>query len=271
VPRAGRGAGLRRRVGLYFLGAAYGVRAAFEASAERKFWAAFEDGLRAVKQHRKVVRLDPGNFDALLTVGMYHYVVGSIPQPFRAIAMLAGIRGSRKQGIEELELVARSGVYNRTDARILLVALYRYEGQPRKALEELEALSRAYPENVPLRLESASLLAQMKEHQAARRMFEDVLRGSDRRLLDVTHYEYGEALAREGAYGGAAEQFRAAAEAPGAYEGLVGAALLRSGQMYDLAGERGEALRMYRACLPQAGAWQRKVAERLMLEPFRLP
>lgn len=252
---------------LYFLGSAYGVRAAFEASAERKFWAALRDGLRAVKQHQKVIRLDPGNHDALLTVGLYHYVVGSIPQPFRAIAMLAGVRGSKKQGMEELELVTRSGFYNRNDARTMLVALYRYEGQPRKALEELETLSRAYPENVPLRLESATMLAQLKEYAAARAMFEDVLRGSDRRLLDLARYQYGEALALEGAFGGAAEQFGAAAQAPGAYEGLVGAALLRAGQMYDLAGQRGEALRMYQACLPLVGDGQRKMAERLMREP----
>ena len=254
---------------LYFLGAIYGVRAAYEASAQRRFWAALRDGLRSVKLHQEVIDIDPKVYDAYLTIGTYHYVVGSIPQPFRAIATMAGIHGGRRKGIAELESAMFNGIFNRNDARTILIALYRYEGSPQRSLIEVQALSALYPENPLLRLETASTLIQLHRMPEATALFEDLLAGSDHRLDDLVHYQFAEALAQNRAYAAAANHFAAVELASQAYPPLVAQALLRAGQMYDLAGNRAEAIRMYRASLTRTESGdQRKIAERLIRQPF---
>jgi tetratricopeptide (TPR) repeat protein len=216
---------------LYFLGSVYGVRAAYELSAQRKFWAALKDGMRSVKLHEKVIELDPGYVDAYLTLGTYHYGVGCIPQPFRMLVSLTGIRGGKQKGITELETVVAKGNFNRDDARVILVALYRYEGQLEKALEVLKANSARYPQNPLLRIEMASTLAQMRRPAEAAAIFDELLRGADQRVRDLVLYQYGEALALEKDYKRAAERFAAVEKAPGAEPALMAQAMTRAAEM----------------------------------------
>src|SRR5262245_2166614 len=65
---------------LYFLGAVYGVMGGYEASTTRKFFAAVRNGSRSVDAHQKVLKLKPDYYDAYLSVGMYDYIVGSLPR-----------------------------------------------------------------------------------------------------------------------------------------------------------------------------------------------
>ena len=78
----------------YFLGAYYGVMAAYEASVTRKFFAAMRNGSRGVDAHEKVLKLKPDYYDAYLSVGMYDYIVGNLPFVYKALATIAGVRGS---------------------------------------------------------------------------------------------------------------------------------------------------------------------------------
>ena len=256
---------------LYFLGSAYGVRAAYEASAQRRFWAAIRDGLRAAKLHQKVLALDSTFYDAYLIVGIYHYAIGCVPQPFRAIATMAGIRGSKSGGIAELELATKKAAYNRDDARSVLIALYRYEGSPQRAYAELETLSNLYPQSVLLRLEMASTLAQLGKPASAAAMFEELLQGPDRRLTDLVEYQYAEMLAQNRSYADAARHFAAVEQTPDAYPALVTQSLLRAGQMHDLLGRRPEAIRFYRATLSRPTSPElRRRAEQLIRQPYKL-
>ena len=75
----------------YFLGAFYGVMAGYEASTARKFFAAMRNGSRSVDAHEKVLKLKPDYYDAYLSVGMYDYIVGTLPFGYKAIAAIAGL------------------------------------------------------------------------------------------------------------------------------------------------------------------------------------
>src|SRR5207253_8972121 len=112
---------------LYTLGAIEGLKASFEATLERRFIAALRDGSSGVDRHREVIKLDPNFHDAELTIGVYDYVVGTLPLPIKLLASIAGARGSKKRGIETLERVAKEGHWTRDDARVLLIGLYKRE------------------------------------------------------------------------------------------------------------------------------------------------
>ncbi|HEY7180353.1 MAG TPA: hypothetical protein VIC84_02990, partial [Blastocatellia bacterium] len=61
---------------LYFLGAYYGVMAAYEASVARRFFSAMRDGSRCVEAHEKALKIKPDYYDAYLSIGVYDYIAG---------------------------------------------------------------------------------------------------------------------------------------------------------------------------------------------------
>src|SRR5712691_4590494 len=71
---------------LYFLGATAGLKASFEEAVERRHFAALRDGSEAVDRHRDVLKLDPNFHDAEITMGLYDYVLGSLPLPIKVLA-----------------------------------------------------------------------------------------------------------------------------------------------------------------------------------------
>ena len=116
---------------LYFLGVTEGLKAVFAAAVERRFVAALGDSSRAVDRHRQVLKLDPAFRDAELSIGMYHYIIGSLPLPIKLMASIGGMRGSKKRGLETLERVAKEGRWAQDIARLLLIDLYKRESDGR--------------------------------------------------------------------------------------------------------------------------------------------
>jgi tetratricopeptide (TPR) repeat protein len=256
---------------LYYLGAVYGVLAGYEASTARKFFAALRNGSRSVELHQKVVKLRPDYYDAYLSIGLYDYIVGNLPFVVKALAAIGGIRGNKARGIRELQEVVEKGVQSADDARVLLLAIYQNENQPDDALRLLEELSAKYPHNYLIRLETALTLVQLERAGEAYAIFEDLLKDPHAATaVDLVHYQYGEALATNSEYERAAEHFIAAARAPQAEQNLVTLALLRAGQVYDLAGNRTEALAQYRAVLKRPNVYDvHQQAQQGTTQPFR--
>src|SRR5262249_55643435 len=96
---------------LYYLGAAYGVRAGYEASVARRFFRALSDGSRGVDAKRKVIKLDSNYADAYLSIGLYGYIFGTLPWSIKAPLRLGGLRGSREQGLKDIQTAMTKGKY----------------------------------------------------------------------------------------------------------------------------------------------------------------
>ena len=107
---------------LDFLANTEGLKASFEEAVERRHFAALRDGNDAVDHHREVLKLDPKYIDAQITIGLYEYVVGSLPLPVKILAGATGFRGSKKRGLAMLEQVAREGRWSQDDAKTVLSA-----------------------------------------------------------------------------------------------------------------------------------------------------
>ena len=143
---------------LYFLGAAEGVEAAFAAGVERKFMAAFRSGKDSVERHRTVLKLEPEFRDAELTIGIFNYVVGSLPLPAKMLAATMGVRGSKKRGLEALERVADDGKWARDVARVVLLDLYKREKRWEDSIRMARHLAEKYPRNYLFKLQLADAL-----------------------------------------------------------------------------------------------------------------
>ncbi len=275
---------------LNFLAAIAGLKASFEEAVERRHFAALRDGSEAVDRHREVLKLDPTYVDAELTIGLYDYVVGSLPPPVRLLAGIAGARGSKKRGLAALEHVAKEGRWSRDEAKSVLILLYTREKRYKDVLALARELSAKYPRNYLYRLEAAdALVAQAaverkannaagpaKAEQEAFSIFEDLL--SDRslrdtvsRALDLVHFKYGEVLltARQG--GRAAREFLAVTKVERAEPTLVTMSHLYAARSFDLAGKRDDALAQYRQVLSRPDIFDaHDGAKKGLREPFKM-
>jgi tetratricopeptide (TPR) repeat protein len=258
---------------LYFLGAIEGLKASFEEAVERRHFAALKDGSDAVDRHREVIKLDPTYHDAEITIGLYDFTVGSLPLPVKLIAGVAGFRGSKKRGLATLERVTKEGHWIRDEARTLLIVLYTREKRFAEAAAYAKELAAKYPRNYLYRLEAAdALVSQAALERAANQStttaaeneafvtFDSLLkdkavRDTAARAFDLIHFKYGEALMTAGLYDRAAKEFLAAAEVPGAQQGLATMAHLYAARALDLSGKRNDAMSQYRAVLARPNVY----------------
>jgi tetratricopeptide (TPR) repeat protein len=259
---------------LDFLANTEGLKASFEEAVERRHFAALRDGNDAVNHHREVLKLDPKYIDAQLTIGLYEYVVGSLPLPVKILAGATGYRGSKKRGLALLEQVAKEGRWAQDDAKSVLIILYAREKRFADVITLTRELSAKYPRNYLLRLETADALVSLagmkrKEKDVAGAVqaekeafatFDEVLRDrnvrdSAARALDLIHFKYGEALLIAGYHDRAAKEFLAATKVDRAEPGLITMAHLFAARSYDVAGKRDEALAQYKEVLARPNVY----------------
>lgn len=202
---------------LYFLGAAEGLESAFSAAVERRFMAALRSGSDSVDHHRSVLKIDPEFHDADLTIGLYNYIVGSLPLPVKLMVSTIGVKGSKKRGLETLERVTREGNWARDVARVLLIDLYKREKRWRDSAQASRELAAKYPRNYLFRLQEADAMAHGiansqngYELEELKVLFESLLkeRVDDESVLPLIHFRYGEALLMVEQREAAATEFR---------------------------------------------------------------
>jgi len=258
---------------LDFLANTEGLKASFEEAVERRHFAALRDGNDAVDHHREVLKLDPKYIDAQITIGLYEYVVGSLPLPVKILAGATGYRGSKKRGLAMLEQVAKEGRWAQDDAKSVLILLYTREKRFNDVLTLTRELSAKYPRNYLLRLETADalvaqagvkrkekdLMAAVQLEKEAFAVFDELLRDRNvrdaSRALDLIHFKYGEVLLLAGYHERAAKEFLAATKVERAEEGLVTMAHLYAARAYDVGGKREEALTQYKTVLTRPNVY----------------
>jgi tetratricopeptide (TPR) repeat protein len=274
---------------LDFLANTEGLKASFEEAVERRHFAALRDGNDAVDHHREVLKLDPKYIDAQITIGLYEYVVGSLPLPVKIIAGATGFRGSKKRGLKMLEEVAQQGRWAQDDAKSVLIVLYTREKRFADVVKLTRELSAKYPRNYLLRLETAdalfSLAAQKRKEKdvagavqaekEAFATFDEVLRDRNvreaaGRALDLIHFKYGEALLTAGYNDRAVKEFLATTKVDHAEPGLVTMAHLYAARAYDVAGKRDEALAQYKEVLARPNVYDaHEEAKRGMKQAYK--
>lgn len=235
---------------LYFQGAAYGMLAGFEATVARRFKSALDNAKRGVERHKKVIKLDPNFGDAYLSIGLYDYVIGTLPWLIRYGLKLVKVSGNKRKGLDSIQKALSNSRYGNEDAKVVLITLYRREEENEAALALLDELIAKYPLNYLHRLERAGLLARMGRYCDSYSQFE-LLLGDERAksLEDLIRYQFGEALFDGGDRPRAIEQFTAVTSMPEADASLVSLSYLRHGQLMDIAGDHPAAIEQYRVVL----------------------
>jgi hypothetical protein len=138
---------------LFAMAVAQGVLMDYTALVEKRQLSSLSSARNASNYAQQLLKINPQFIDAYLTTGLTEYLLGSLPFYVRWFVHFDGVNGSKTQGIENLQLVARSGHYLRPFAKILLAIVYMREKQPRETQKLLAGLTAEYPENALLRRE----------------------------------------------------------------------------------------------------------------------
>ena len=261
---------------LFILGSAYGRRGMLAGTA-RDAWSAARDAQRAKGKLDRVQELAPGNVDAVAAEGLYQYYVGTFGSVTRtASRLLFGLSGDRQAGLRALDTARRSGTYTRTEAGFFQGLFYlQYENRPSAAQPILDGLRDRYPENLYFATMSAYARQRQRRFEAARAIYEPVLRKLGRTGVygregeSITRLFYGQTMMALGAYEVAEEQFVRVVQLRAAESDAYPHAYLFLGRLADLAGNREIAQTYYRRVLTLSdAAGSREAAERYLERPF---
>jgi hypothetical protein len=109
------------------------------------------DGLRMIRNvgdyAKRLLQVAPDAADAYLVPDAANCVIGSQALHKRLFLRFAGIRGDKREGIQQLEIVASRGRYLRPFGKILLALAALREKQTLLARAQLTELVAEFPQN----------------------------------------------------------------------------------------------------------------------------
>lgn len=240
---------------LFARGWSRSLRCTYVAMVERGFGAGFRLAGKAKDDCERVLKIDPDYVDAKLVVGVYEYVVGALPFPFKILIGFAGITGSKSKGMELLRDDAARGVATKVDASTVIALFLRREGKYKDAIQVVLGLKQQYPRDFLFCLEEANLRKDDGEGMKAVDAYRAIIADSQKpgyfaeARLELAYFGLGDALRGQRHYAEAAQAYEKAAAAKNVGTELKVRTLLAAGECHDLLGERQLALRDYQEAI----------------------
>jgi hypothetical protein len=240
---------------LYARGWARALKCTYLAMVERGFGSGFHLASQAKDDHLRVLQLDPDYVDAKLVVGVYSYVVGALPLPFKLLIGFAGITGSKSKGLAMLTDDGNRGIVTSVEARTTTALFLRREARYKEAIKVVQGLRKQYPRDYLFALEDANLRKDDGEGMAAVDAYRAIIETNAKpgyyfsARMELTYFGLGDALRGQRHYQEAAQAYEQAAGTPNVGPELKIRSLLAAGECRDVNGERQIALRDYQEAI----------------------
>ena len=240
---------------LYARGWVRSLQCTYFAMVDREFRTGFRLAIKARDDEQRVLALDPNYVDAKLVVGVFEYVVGALPWPFKLLIGFAGITGSKATGMAMLRDAGNRGVLTSVEARTVIALFLRREAKYQEAIQVVRGLKQQYPHDFLFCLEEANLRKDDGEGMGAVDAYRLLLADSAKpgyfasAQLELAYFGLGDALRGQRHYREAAEAYERAAGTANVGPELKIRSLLDAGQCRDLNGERALAIDDYNAAI----------------------
>jgi tetratricopeptide (TPR) repeat protein len=240
---------------LYARGWVRAQQTAFLAMVDRDFRGGFKLATKAKEDEERVLQLDPNYVDAKLVAGVYQYVVGALPWPFKFLIGFAGITGSKSTGMAMLRDCGERGVSNSVEARTVIALFLRRESKYQEAIQVVQKLKSEYPRDFLFHLEEANLRKDAGEGMAGVAAYRELLTQAAHSgyfaepRLELAYFGLGEALRGQRYYQEAAEAYEKAASVHDVGPELKIRSLLAAGECHDVLGHRDLAVNDYQGAI----------------------
>lgn len=248
------------------------LKCTYLAMVERGFGSGFRLANKAKEDEERVLQLDPDYVDAKLITGVYQYVVGALPLPFKFFIGFAGITGSKSRGLQMLNDAANRGVISSVEARTVIALFLRREGKYKEAIQVVRSLKSQYPRDFLFCLEEANLRKDAGEGMAAVEAYRQIAADNEKpgyfasARMQLAYFGLGDALRGQRHFHDAAQAYEQAAFTQNVGPELKIRSLLAAGQCYDLSGERQLAVRDYHMTIEAGPETSRADAARKYLK-----
>jgi tetratricopeptide (TPR) repeat protein len=233
--------------------------AIYDALVERSFVPGLRSAMSARGDCDKVLQIDPHYVDAELVVGVYQYVVGSLPLAFKLLVGIVGIRGSKGTGMALLRDAGERGVVTHVEAKTSMMLFLRREAKYQPAIEIARQMAEEYPHDYLFSLEEANLEKDAGDGMEAVHTYQRLIEMARRSgyfpnaHLELAYFGMGDTLRGQKDYAAAVEAYREGASQPTTSPELKRRCLLETGKSYDLMHEHAQAVEQYQAVL-EAGS-----------------
>jgi len=261
---------------LYARGWARALKCTYIAMVERGYAAGFKLAIKAKDDSARALQIDPDYVDAKLVVGVYEYVVGALPLPFKLLIGFMGVTGSKTRGLEMLTDDGNRGPMTSVEARTTIGLFLRREGRYKEAIQVVRKLKEEYPRDYLFSLEEANLRKDGGEGMGAVTAYREILETNAKPdyfyfpRLELTYFGLGDALRGQRHYAEAAEAYEMAAAAMNVSPELKIRTLLSAGECHDLLGERQQAVKDYQAAIDNGPNTSRAdIARKRLRSPFK--
>lgn len=240
---------------LYARGWAQSLECTYLAMVDRAYGAGFRLATKAKDDELRVLQIDPTYVDAKLVVGVYEYVVGALPWPFKLLIGFAGITGSKSHGLAMLTDDGNRGPVTSVEARTTIALFLRREGRYKEAIQVILKLEREYPRDYLFHLEEANLRKDDGQGMVAVDAYRQILSDNAKPgyfyapRLELTYFGLGDSLRGQRHFEEAAQSYEQAAGFPGVGPELKIRSLLAAGECRDLNGQRQLAVKDYQAAI----------------------
>jgi hypothetical protein len=252
------------------------LRCTYVAMVERGFGTAFRLATKARDDAQRALELDPNYVDAKLIVGVYDYVVGALPWPFKVMIGFAGITGSKSTGMAMLDDAANRGAITRVEARTVIALFLRREAKYQQAIQVVLILKNQYPRDFLFCLEEANLRKDAGEGMAAVQAYRQVIAANATpgyfasAKLELAYFGLGDGLRGQRLYNEAADAYEKAAWTPEVGPELKIRSLVDAGECHDLIGDRLAAVKDYQAAIDAGPDTTRaETARRCLRSPYK--
>jgi tetratricopeptide (TPR) repeat protein len=240
---------------LYARGWTRALKCTYLAMVQRGYGSGFRLALKAKEDEARVLQLDPDYVDAKLVVGVYEYVVGALPLPFKFLIGFAGITGSKSHGLALLTDDGNRGAVTNIEARTVIALFLRREARYKEAIQVVRGLKSEYPHDYLFCLEEANLRKDDGEGMLAVDAYREILANAAKpgyfaeARLELAYFGLGDALRGQRHYTEAAQAYEQAAWTRNVGPELKIRSLLAGGECRDMNGERQQAIKDYQAVI----------------------
>lgn len=236
------------------IGAVYGFRSVANFRAENLVKAVL-DGRSCYNYLSETLKRDPKQYDAYLGMGVFHFGIAVMPSTVRFATNFAGLKGDREQGLREVGIAAEKSLFSRNDAKVFLSFIEVYFNKDYgKGFKHLQDLLDKYPNNIPTLYTMGNVQTFLKKMTYANDFYKKLITLADtnfRTFTTLANYRMGEAYFRLNDFEKSKPCFQKYFKAR--FErSFRGIAFYRLSLIYEMSGQRAEALKGYQKCLEVA-------------------
>lgn len=262
----------------FYLGGALGFKARFQLMRQQWLYSYLLAG-EAINALNTCLRMDPGNKDVLLGLGIFDYYTATLSGVLKFLTYIFLHKGDKQEGLKKLHIAANEAVYSSIEAKSLLLHIYLFveEEYFQEALTLAEELSQRFKKNprnkflqgiAYIRMDRDNMYREIVQYLKSRGHSETsgqkALIWTNRALyLEASYYLFNDHY----------ERARSRLDAilsqtdPATDPIMVAWPILKQGMSYDLGGNRDRALTYYNKVLGMKnGAGAQFLAEKLIDE-----